>query len=911
MKRIFLAVLALLSAIVAAAQTNIQVRVHNVVAQDEEFRVTFVIEGENSASDFSWECPADFDLLIGPQQSSSSSISIINGKRTSSRTISYTYILSPRNTGDFVLPAATAKVKGNAISSAPVSIKVVPAEDRNSQNPVHGNSGQNGIPSDPGANGSSQGGGRQEQNGQAQSAEYGDIVLDLSLDRTDVVVGQPINATLKIYQRANLSGFENADFPSFKGFWSQEVEAPTNIEFNREVHDGKIYDAALLRRYVLIPQQTGKLVIDPAELVCLVSVRVQSRTGSIFDGFFDDYQTVRKKVRSKSVTVNVSPLPSGAPASFGGGVGKFSISAKLARTRLKAHEANSLIVTLSGRGNVALVEAPKVEFPIDMEVYDTKATDKTPKSSLSGSKEFEFPFIPRSPGEFTIEPVQYSYYDIDAGKYVTISTQPISFTVEKGADMPETVVSGGVLQKDVRNLGEDIRFINTKAGNFSSKGDFLVSSPLFVLACLLVLLLAAVVWYIVRSVESKLSDTVGRKTRKATKKALRQLKNASVYLDRNLPAAFYEELHKSLVGFVADKFNMPMTELNKENICARLLERGVPQETADEYAALLDECEFARYAPSSDSGQMHDHYDKAAGLISTIDSCMKTSVKTKGGATALAVICLLSLSINSFAAGQAENSATVPAEASEPLSSVASAPADVDEYAETLWERANRAYAEGRWEDAAGDYALIVSLGLESAPLYYNLGNACYKSGSVSGAILNYKRALKIDSSYPDARYNLDFVRSLTQDRIEKVPEFILTTWAKKVCYSLSSDTWAMVFIAGLVLLCVCLLLFFLAHSAAGKRTGFILAIILLLADATFLSFSLTQKSAYFVRDEAVVTVPVTSVKAAPSSERTNSLFVLHEGAELRLLDTVGDWCNIEIADGRQGWLESSAIEVI
>ena len=184
-------------------------------------------------------------------------------------------------------------------------------------------------------------------------------------------MGEPITATIKLYQRVNIAGFESAVFPTFNGFWSQELESPTNIEFVRETYDGQIYNAAVLRKFLLIPQHQCQLNIDPAELVCLVSVRVSSGGNSIFDGFFDEYRNVRKKVQTKPVTVNVSALPAGAPASFGGGVGEFSVSATVSKDSIKTHEAASRIVTVSGKGNVALLEAPKVSFPPDMEVYDT------------------------------------------------------------------------------------------------------------------------------------------------------------------------------------------------------------------------------------------------------------------------------------------------------------------------------------------------------------------------------------------------------------------------------------------------------------------------------------------------------------------------------------------------------------
>ena len=397
MRKLLLTVFMALSAIIAAAQTDIQVQMHNVVALDEQFNVTFVIEGDKP-SEFSWEPGEDFLLVWGPQQGRSTSMQIINGKRTSSSQTTYSYILKPLKVGKFTIPKASAVVKGKNIYSAEQSIEVV-SQGSSSQQQSSSSAQQ---PAQ-----------RKEQTGMISDS---DLFMKLSLSRNDVVVGEPIIATIKLYQRVNITGFESASFPSFNGFWSQEVETPTNIEFSRETYEGQIYNAAVLRKFVLIPQQKGQLKIDPAELVCLVNIRVSSGGNSIFDGFFDDYRTVRKKVMSAPTTVNVKPLPSGAPASFAGGVGEFSISATVSKDSLKAHEAAALIVTVSGRGNVSLLETPKVSFPPDMEVYDTKVVSNVAANGLSGSKKYEYPFIPRSHGDFVIEPIKYSYYDVNQKK---------------------------------------------------------------------------------------------------------------------------------------------------------------------------------------------------------------------------------------------------------------------------------------------------------------------------------------------------------------------------------------------------------------------------------------------------------------------------------------------------------------
>lgn len=859
-------------AVMAFAQTSIKVQTHNVVAADEQFNVTFIIEGEAKSSDFSWEPGDDFQLLWGPQQGRSTSVQMINGKTTKSVQTTYSYVLRPVKAGKFTLTRASAKVKGENIYSDPVTIEVVAAGSSSG--------------SSRGQQSSSQSSSQTQRQTQAGVVQDDDIFLTVSLSRTNVVVGEPVIATIKLYQRVNVAGFESASFPSFNGFWSQELEAPTNIEFTRETYDGQIYNSALLRKFILIPQQQGAVRIDPAELVCLVNVRVSSGGTSIFDGFFDDYRTVRKKVASKPVTVNVSPLPAGAPASFGGGVGEFTISAKVSKDSLKTHEAASLIVTVSGKGNVSLLEAPKVSFPPDMEVYDTKVSDKIDKGGLSGSKIYEFPFIPRSHGDFVIEPVKYSYYDVSQKKYVTLETPAIPFSVARGneTDAGGTVVNMGSLPKDVKTLGSDIRFINTKAPGLSPKGRFFVGSAAFWIILLLLIAAAVACWAGLRGLAARRADVVGTKNRKATKMALKRLQLANTFLKQNLYTAFYEELHKALLGFISDKLNMPVSELSRERIAEALKDGKVDGHYVDTFIGILNACEFARYAPDAGHEAMEAHYKSAVDVISSIDSNMKAKKNAPKGAV-MAVVMLMMLP---FAASAQEK-----------------------DYVDSLWNAANEAYVEGRWNDAVSGYEMISSMGLESASLYCNTGDAWFKDGNVPKAILYYERALKLDPSYSDARYNLELLNSGIQDRIDPVPEFVLKAWARDICYIMDSDAWAVCFIVLLALTLSMALLFILAPTAGGRRTGFFTGIVLLLLAVFSLSFSIWQKKDYMNAGSAIVMRPVTSVKSSPSSEASKDLFILHEGTKVTIIDSVGSWNNIELADGRQGWIPSGDIEII
>lgn len=858
---------------VAAAQTKIAVEAPNIVGSDEQFNVTFIIEGEDRPSNFNWNPGDDFTLVWGPQRGESTSIRVINGKRSKSSQFTYTYILAPKKTGKFELPAATAKMKGETITSVQAAVEVL-ASDSSA-------SAQSGAPS-----------GNTQQTKPSGTISSKDLFLKFTVSRTSAVVGQPLTAELKLYQNVDIAGFEGAKFPAFNGFWSQETAAPNNINFQREEVDGRLYNSALLRRYVLIPQQVGNLVIDPAELVCLVNVRRPSHGNSIFDSFFDDNtMTVRKRVTTPAVHVHVNPLPSGAPATFGGGVGSFRISASLSKDQLKMHEATSLTVTVSGRGNVSLLEAPKVNFPADMDVYDTKTTENTDKTTggTSGSKVFEYPFIPRSHGEFTIAPIEYSYYDVNAGKYETISTGPITFNVEKG-DAAETQTSTSQLvmpdRKSVKNLGEDIRFIRTRQPSYKFRTVFFVDSLWYWVTAALILLVAGLLWYLMKGMEARRADVVGNKNRKATKMALGRLKMAAGYLQKNLYSAFYEELHKALLGFASDKMNIGAEDLSKENIAAMLKEAGVAEDLSAQFVALLDACEFARYSPDGGNEAMNTHYNEAVKVISSIDSVMKTHKKNTSAAKAMILIMSMLMMPGLT---HAENTA----------------------YLDSLWSKGVQAYTDGRWSECTESLKALESVGVVSPELYYNLGNAYFKSGDYPHAILYYERTLKISPSFEDARINLDFANSLIRDKIDAVPEFVLKSWARKVCYLMPSDFWALISIVLFAAALALFLVFRLGASRGLRRTGFYCSIVALILSASSFGMAQWQRNSYLKADGAIVMKPVASVKSSPSRDSSKDLFVLHEGTKVTVLDTVGEWKNISLSDGRQGWIEESDMEMI
>ena len=591
------AVLTLLCVLTASAQNSFTADAPAVVSTDEIFRVVFTATYEGGkVSDFVPPSFEGLEVLAGPVSSTSTSFQSINGQSSTTHTHSYTYTVRAMQEGKVTLAPASVKIGKETYSTEPRTIEAVKGQ----------------VPDQ----GSAAAGGQRQSAGE-------DLMLRMSVSKTRAVVGEPVIVTLKLYvQSSAISGFEDVRFPTFDGFWSQEIDAPQNIQFVRENYNGQVYNAALLRRYMLLPQQTGAMTIDPSELVCLLQIRAES-TGprSIFDDFFSSYQTIRKRVTSEPVTVNVSALPAGAPASFTGGVGSFRLSAGFDSDSVAAHEATSLRMTITGTGNINLVEAPKVKLPADFEAYDVRKTENitTGASGSTGTLTFEYPFIPRAPGVFDIDPVEFTYYDIEAGRYRTLSSGPLRLKVGEGTRTDAAVIPSGVSKRSVESLGEDIRFISTTP-RLKKAGRMMVSSPAMLIIPTVIVLATVAVWFLLSRSIARRSDVAGTRNRKALKVARARLRNASAFLKQGLYSAFYEELHKALHGYISDKLMLPVADLTRERIGEELRSRGKDEAVIQELSDILDACEYARYAPASGSEAMEKHYEQAVKVISQIES---------------------------------------------------------------------------------------------------------------------------------------------------------------------------------------------------------------------------------------------------------------------------------------------------
>ena len=590
-----------LSTITAYAQ-NFTVDAPNVVEKDEIFRIVYTADAE--VEEFTAPELSGLELLAGPMPSRMSSTNIVNGVRTDVFEINYTIMVRARQTGVATVSPASVKIDGKQYTSKALSIEVVAGNSS-------GGSGGNG-------NGAQES--NAPENGEVSSE---DIFLKLSFSKTRVVRGEPIVATLKLYTRVPIAGFEDVKFPVFNGFWSQELETPQNINFVRENYNNQVYSSAVLRRYILLPQQTGDLTVDPSYMVCQIQIRTSGGSLSMFDSFFDTYHTVRKRLSTPSATIKVNPLPSGAPASFGGGVGDFTMEVNLSADSIRAHEAASLTVEINGSGNINLIETPFVELPQDFEKYDVKTDNSFSNgtSGLSGKKVFEFPFIPRSEGLFVIPPVKYSYYSIRQGRYITLESDTLKLKVlpNSNASSSAQVVSG-VNKQSVVNLGSDIRYIFTSSADLARKDRFLIASWYFAVAVIIIALLFLVADKVLKEREKLRGDVRRTRNRRANKVARNRLKLAQSYLAKGLQAPFYEELHKALLGYVSDKLSIQFAEMQRDAIIELLESRGIQAQERDELISLIDECEMARYSQQQSDGAMDGQYKRAIDIISTLEN---------------------------------------------------------------------------------------------------------------------------------------------------------------------------------------------------------------------------------------------------------------------------------------------------
>ena len=578
----------------------------------ERFQVVF--EANAEGKNFSAPSFEGFTVVGGPFTSTSSSFQMVNGSMSHSVKCTYTFALQAYQEGTFRVGSATLNVKGKKVSSEPFDIKVIPDD---------------GSHAAPSGGGDAAGQGRSQQNTNDPQVSGKDLFLNVIPSKKSVYVGDQVVLTYKIYTKVPVSSLSVERMPSYAGFWTKDISDNSNsLRQNSEYINGIEYTTAEVQKTVIVPQRAGKLTIDPMIIECVAQVRTESnrqRSMDPFEAFFNDpffnrnIVNVKKELTSQTLTLEVKSLPeNGKPASFAGAVGNYNFKSEIDKTELSTNEAFTLTLTVSGTGNVELLQMPTPVFPPDFEVYDPKVTSSVNPTSngLSGTKKAEFLVIPRRAGSFTIPAVEFSYFNPANETYQTLQSESYEIKVEKGAGSDD---GGGIFasnQEDIKYLGSDVRHIMTGDPHLKPTSTVFFGSSAYYVALLALLVLFIVLLFVLKKREQLTKDTAANRNRKADKVARGRLKNAYQYLKAKDPEKFYVEMSQALWGYIADKTGIERSKLSMDTVSETMKAKNVPDELTQQFVDTLNNCEFARFAPGNAEEKMDDLYQRGIDVIS-------------------------------------------------------------------------------------------------------------------------------------------------------------------------------------------------------------------------------------------------------------------------------------------------------
>ena len=841
---------------------HISVSAPSHVAAGENFRVAYTIN-TSDVEEFRMGGVQDgLEVIAGPYTSSQSSYQMINGHTSSSSSVTITYTLYAAKNGSFTIGASHALVGGKRLSSRPVKIQVSGHAQRT-----------NGAPNMHGQNSYDQ----PHMRSAGSAISGSDLFIKVSASKKRVHEQEPILLTYKVYTQVDLTQLEGK-MPDLKGFHTQEVPLPQQKTFHTETVNGRPYKCVTWSQYVMYPQMTGRLEIPSITFKGIVVQ--QNRNVDPMEAFFNGgsgYVEVKKDIKAPGITLQVDPLPQ-RPANFSGGVGKFNISASLDKKEVKAGEPITLRVVVGGIGNLKLLKQPVVNFPKDFDKYDAKVTDKTrlTANGVEGNMVYDFLAVPRNQGSYTIPSVELTYYDTSKNAYKTIKTQPFKVEVEKGDGTAGE-------SEDFASQDKDIHTIKLgKVEQHKANEMFFGSFGYWI--SLLMPLIAFVVLLIVfrrRAIEN--ADIVKKRSNRAGKIATKRLRLANKLMLQGKQGEFYDEVMRALWGYMSYKLNMPAEKLNRDNIRETLGRHFVDDATIEKFTTALDECEFERYAPGDAAGNMNRTFESAMTAIMDIENAINEARKNQKKHPAgysfvwllLAMICFGSTSAKAVTKNNADTE-----------------------------------YQKGNYQQAIRDYEEILKNG-ESAEIYFNLGNAYYRTDNITKAVLNYERARLLSPGDDDINFNLQFARSKTIDKITPESEMFFITWYKSLVNFTSVDNWAKTGILCIVMALLLVLLYLFGPQLMLRKIGFFgglaFFVIFLLSNL----FAFQQKQALDNRTGAIIMAPSVNIKKTPAKNSADQ-FVLHEGTRVDIIDKgMTDWRCIRVGDGREGWIETKAIEEI
>ena len=837
----------------------IRVSTPSRVEAGENFRVSFKVTTQDVDDFRSGLHSTDVvEVIAGPYTSSESSFQMVNGHTSSSSSITYTYTLYAAKSGVYNIPAAHARVGGKQISSRPAKVTVVGSAQGRGNNSPKMHEDDNYPP-------------HMKVAGSAISGR--DLFIKVSANKRKVYEQEPILLTYKVYTLVDLTQLEGK-MPELTGFHTQEIPLPQQKSFHIERVNGKPYRTVTWSQYVMYPQMTGKMEIPSITFKGIVVQ--QNRSVDPFEAFFNGgsgYVEVKRNIVAPSIKIDVLPLPH-KPANFSGGVGKFNISAQLNKNELKAGDPLSLRIVVGGIGNLKLIKQPVVNFPKDWDKYDPKVTDKTKLTSngLEGNMIYDILAVPRNQGHYTIPPVELTYYDTSLNQYKTIKTQSFEIEVAKGDGSRSSVVDYS------KDQPKDIKDIKKGEAELHSVDNFFFGSVGYLMSLLIPFAAFVALLVIFRNRAIDNADLVKMKGKKANKIATKRLRQANKLMLAGKTNEFYDEVLRALWGYVGDKLNMPAEKLSRENISEKLQSHNVDDNTISKFLSAIDDCEMMRFAPGDPEGNMNKTFESAMTAIMEIENVMKkksNKAKVSGFSFVLMILMLMPLSANAITKQNADDE-----------------------------------YAKGNYQQAIKDYQEILKAGV-SSEIYYNLGNAYYRTDNITQALLAYERALQLSPGDNDIRFNLQYARSKTIDKITPETEMFFVTWYNSLVNFTSVDRWAKTAIVSIVMALLLILVFLFAPQMWARKSGFYGSAVFLLLFVFANLFAFQQKHELETKQGAIVIAPTVNVKKTPAASGTD-VFVIHEGTRVDITDRgMKQWRGIKLADGREGWLKTSQIEEI
>ena len=826
--------------------------------------LSFVLSGSSLDMNVTPELPDlqdNFDILRGPSRSTS--ISIVNGRQSSSLTIQY--VLSPKKTGMLEIGSATLQHKKETFTTKAISVEVLTSVSSSSQGAPQAQDG-----SEPGV--------------------QAEVFIRAEVDKEIAYIGEQITVSYMLYTSVNISGYDIQQQPNFTGFWVEELQIPQPPKLQYRTINGQQYGVALMKKVALFPTSSGEVIIDP--LVMTFGVRTQTRRsrdpfGSFFDDPFGRTQEIIRKTQALELTI--LPLPEeNRPEIFNGDVGRFTMSVEAKPTEVIQDEPVTLKIKIQGAGNIKTVKEPVISLPDSFKRYDTQISETpfTLQEPIQGEKVFETIIIPSSDGSFQIDPVQFAYFDPQRKAYQTLRSQPFKLNVLGKVGQAEPMERRITTKEEIKLLGQDIRFIKTNVSRLKNHGRYWYQLPLFQIALLLPILTIFAAWGYKRYRDKYMSDERYLRRKRANKLSKQRLKSAYDVMKQGKSKEFYATISSTLRQYIGDKLDIPPAGISGQGISLSLQERGLDEDTAQLLKQCLDRCDFARFAPTD------TNKDEMTAILRDVETIVGRIEGIKGLE-----------SKNSTVLNQMIMWLFIPL-----LCLWSSFPVNgVTPSLEEFFRQGNFFYEEGDYQGAIESYEQILATGLENAYVYYNLGNALLKEQRIGEAILQYERAQRLLPRDGDIVFNLDYAKALTLDKMESDGGRFVRMLSAIRNYFSPNEVSLFLWIVYLILTAI--LISFIFVPRRWKLRLIYLALpsaVLLLGSAILLYVQMTFNSV----DDAILLAPQIEAKNGPG-EGYSTVFEIHEGAKVRIQREKLDWVEIKLPNKVIGWVPKKELERI